>query len=681
MATDTPGTSATTGGSGDDGSPTSGTTGGAPTSGGTTGGSAETDGSSDTSSGATTDPPPPPPGCGDGVLDRGEGCDDGLGNGPGHACTGMCQPNVCGDGEIGPDESCDDGNTTAGDGCNSACKSEDCGDGVVQAPEVCDDGDADEDDECTSLCKPPVCGDGLVQPSLGEACDDYPSDDDDDDCTDLCQPPSCGDGIIQSGNDEDCDDGNSDDSDDCLSSCHHAICGDGYVHAGQEVCDDGNNIEIDGCTTVCQLSACGDGFVGDDEQCDDGNDNVDDRCHTDCTFALKEVALSSSSGCVRFASGKVRCWGGNSQGQLGLGDTKSRGKLLVDLPTPFIDLGGPARQIVALYQGFCALMMGGQVRCWGGGSYGQLGIGSSVSIGDQPGEMPPADVELGGEVESLRASGSYNVCARMTGGAFRCWGGNSSGQLGLGNTEVIGDAPGEMPPADLDVGGPIVDLATGSGVTCVIQAGGVLRCFGVNNRGQLGQGHKLSLGDQMGEVPPPPINVGGEVVKVAIGGEHVCALLATGKVRCWGGNTDGQLMIGSKLDIGDGPGEMPPADAGFGIDVTVLDILADYKISCLRGYTEHNMVGCWGNSQYMALGTSDINNDIGDQVGDKLKPIATSALAMAHGGSFGCAILGRYDENQYEGGDLLCWGYNKGGELGAGLAGDNYTGAYAVMFE
>ncbi len=94
----------------------------------------------------------------------------------------------------------------------------------------------------------------------------------------------------------------------------------------------------------------------------------------------------------------------------------------------------------------CVLLEGGTVRCWGSNAYGQLGGGQMVLFLNSPGDMAPI-VELGGSALGLAVGGQHN-CALMDGGRVRCWGYNVDGQLGLGNTQTIGDDPGEMPSQD-----------------------------------------------------------------------------------------------------------------------------------------------------------------------------------------------------------------------------------------
>lgn len=170
----------------------------------------------------------PEPFCGDGVVDDGEGCDDGPGNADDAACTTACAVAACGDGLIRAGvEGCDDGPGNADDAaCTTACAVAACGDGLLHAGvEPCDDGNLLDGDGCSAACALESCGDGVVQAP------------------------------------EECDDANPDDGDACLASCLAAACGDGVVHVGVEGCDDANADETDECTTKCAAPACDDGLV------------------------------------------------------------------------------------------------------------------------------------------------------------------------------------------------------------------------------------------------------------------------------------------------------------------------------------------------------------------------------------------------------------------------------------
>jgi cysteine-rich repeat protein len=100
------------------------------------------------------------PMCGDGQVNPGEACDNGVDNRDDGACTLNCEVAVCGDGLVQAGvEACDDGvaNGDAYNGCSATCtRNGTCGDGVVQVPhEMCDAGAANgsgESDEDTAPC-------------------------------------------------------------------------------------------------------------------------------------------------------------------------------------------------------------------------------------------------------------------------------------------------------------------------------------------------------------------------------------------------------------------------------------------------------------------------------------------------------------------------------------------------
>jgi cysteine-rich repeat protein len=260
-------------------------------------------------------------GCGDGVRDGDEQCDDGAANGVGQACKADCTANVCGDHDRGPDEACDEGsqNGTVVSECTAACAINVCGDGVRGLGELCDAGAMNgPNGACTAECQPNVCGDGNVGPD--ESCDDA-NDDDDDGCTQACGPPTCGDGLVSAG--EACDDGNHANTDLCTVACAVASCGDGWFQeSAGEQCDDGPMNSDDGdcsatceltecgdglvntmgrakeecdlgpgngpdkaCTAECLHNVCGDGYAGPGEECDDGDDDDTDACVDDCKLA------------------------------------------------------------------------------------------------------------------------------------------------------------------------------------------------------------------------------------------------------------------------------------------------------------------------------------------------------------------------------------------------------------
>ncbi len=156
----------------------------------------------------------------------------------------------CGNGVVETTELCDDGNTSNNDACLNTCIPASCGDGFVETGvEACDDGNRVNNDACTNACALPTCGDGILQ--AGEACDNGAANSNTtpNACRTNCTNPRCGDGVVDTG--ERCDDGNTSNNDACLNTCVPASCGDGFIETGVEQCDDGNTAPNDGCSPTC----------------------------------------------------------------------------------------------------------------------------------------------------------------------------------------------------------------------------------------------------------------------------------------------------------------------------------------------------------------------------------------------------------------------------------------------
>jgi cysteine-rich repeat protein len=135
-----------------------------------------------------------------------------------------------------------------------------CGDGILQRGEECDDGNNRDLDGCSAQCKleKGYCGDGILQRGYGEQCDEGAQNGlQDSTCTLQCKVkvlPYCGDGVLNPDTEE-CDNGQYNGSftnTTCLENCLLPYCGDGFVEADEQ-CDDGNQFDLDGCANNCVL--------------------------------------------------------------------------------------------------------------------------------------------------------------------------------------------------------------------------------------------------------------------------------------------------------------------------------------------------------------------------------------------------------------------------------------------
>ena len=182
------------------------------------------------------------------------------------------------------------------------------------------------------------------------------------------------------------------------------------------------------------------------------------------------------------------------------------------------------------------------------------------------------------------AAGLYHSCALVNDGTtpapagrpVRCWGFSGDGQVGYGNRDTIGDdeTPGSAGPVDLGPGRTAKALAAGDYHSCAVLDNGSVRCWGYGNEGQVGLISRSDTGDNEtpGSVGPVSLGPGRTATAITAGGNHSCALLDNGVVRCWGLGESGQLGNGGTNSIGDSedPGAANPVNLGGGHSATAV---------------------------------------------------------------------------------------------------------------
>jgi len=273
-----------------------------------------------------------------------------------------------------------------------------------------------------------------------------------------------------------------------------------------------------------------------------------------------QLAANALRTCALLVDGTLRCWGDNSGGELGYGHSDTIGDDESPAKAGPVPLGALATVIGGGGDHFCAVTEAGDVRCWGQNNDGQLGQGHTEPIGDDETPAANSPVDLGGAAVVQLALGGAHTCALTDDSHVRCWGLNKYGQLGLGHTADIGDdePPSTAAPVHVDEARHVVQIAAGAVHTCAVLDDGGVKCWGYGFQGQLGYGNGDSIGDDESPSDMPDVDVGGAVVQLAMG-THTCALLSTGRLRCWGLAGFGQLGYGSQADVGL---QDVPADAG-----------------------------------------------------------------------------------------------------------------------
>lgn len=371
-------------------------------------------------------------------------------------------------------------------------------------------------------------------------------------------------------------------------------------------------------------------------------DASDEQVVCSTTPCVTQLVAGANQFCALISDGTVRCWGRDTQGSLGRGPDAGAG--FVSGPAPVVDLAN-ATQLGASPLGFsvCTRTADSHVRCWGDNTNAQLGLGSTVAVRDGVLHATPASVDIAADLASV-AVGPQSACAVATNGDLYCWGNNTNrivGRLDAGtNGFDVWVGPALADRHDFDIRSIAIGYKTAFGVTadhrlvswgavtgrqssllfteplaftttanvtnvgtagiyaevtshCFIDDGRVY-CWGKNTNGVLGTGfpdderlpttatldtdggafpQQLALSasrscvrmtdgtiqctgsnpaGQLGRDAGGTAWVFGRVerldepaVRVAASGAAVCALIQGGKVVCWGGNTNGELGQGT----------------------------------------------------------------------------------------------------------------------------------------
>jgi cysteine-rich repeat protein len=242
----------------------------------------------------------------------------------------------------------------------------------------------------------------------------------------------------------------------------------------------------------------------------------------------QSISAGSYQTCGIKYDGTLWCWGDNANGQLGNGSLDDSLS-----PTQVTDAGSGIvfSHVSSNYLHTCATVSDGSLWCWG--------LNSNAQIGDLNGSYHTSPVQLDGAGWADVYTGLYHSCALKSDGTLWCWGGNEYGQLGSASVPT-GKGSQSVVAVQLD-GSNWKSASSGELHTCAIRTDDSLWCWGDNSYGQLGTGDTNSIN--------APVNIvatsGTTWSTVATGSNHTCAVATDGWLWCWGANTSGQLGIGN----------------------------------------------------------------------------------------------------------------------------------------
>lgn len=355
-------------------------------------------------------------------------------------------------------------------------------------------------------------------------------------------------------------------------------------------------------------------------------------------LTFTNVATSYATTCG-IANAAVYCWGRNDSGQTGNGNKNTP----ITAPARVTGIVGAATALSVGEAHACAVA-GGQLWCWGDGANGDLGLGNTNAA-------PNAQqvTGLNGKTVTAVAAGQSFTCA-VASAALYCWGINTSGQIGTGDT-----VSPQLNPVKVAGLGTVTAVAAGQTHTCAVSDGKAY-CWGANASGQVGNAQTTSVSSATA-VSTAGVLGGLTITDIEAGEAHTCAI-AGGAAYCWGANSYGQLGNASSA-ASSSPVKVTVNAALTG---TVTSISAGRYYSCA---VANGAAACWGYGGYGNIGNGG--------TGGGTTPLAVSTTGVLAGKTVTSISASDRATCAAASGTLVCWGTNNTGQLGN----DSATGAQA----
>lgn len=343
---------------------------------------------------------------------------------------------------------------------------------------------------------------------------------------------------------------------------------------------------------------------------------------------LDLVTDGNSGFCALTSDDRLTCWGDNSQGSLGQGDTKPNTYPVVVKDVDGRGSLGHVTQVVGGYFGYCALQGTGSVVCWGNNLYGALGTGSASSMSPLPVDVVGVDATGRlGNVARLTRSGTI-TCAILTSANLVCWGPRYVEALGAPTGHQTGvpfRIPGIGGNGDLDGVRSVALL--GDTICAVLDTTGAV-CWGRNSFGVLGAGSDVAQ-------VTTPVEVHGvgdvgkltDVAQIVGSGDFACARFTDGRAACWGASARGQISGPIPPGLQSAAPRAVVGLDGDGVLSGVKELTVNVDAVC--AVLDSTQVACWGSNKEGQLGTGSQAMGEGCDVYCSLAP----AYARSIGGS------------------------------------------------
>ena len=279
-------------------------------------------------------------------------------------------------------------------------------------------------------------------------------------------------------------------------------------------------------------------------------------------------------------NGAAKCWGDGTFGQLGTGNPSSS-----NTPVQVAGLDSGVTEINAGGQHTCAIQ-NDAVKCWGQGG-GKLGR-SNTNNSNNPVDVVGLD---SGVTHISISAGGQHTCAIQNGAAF-CWGQGGEGRLGRGNADTS-----NIPVAVTGLSSGVTDISAGNRHSCAIQ-NGVAKCWGYGFRGRLGNGDTENQNTFVNVSDVTSVFTNDNVTSIISGEDTTCAV-RNGAAFCWG--------YGFYGERGDGGSSLEQTTAvqvtGLTSDVTSFDLGSEHTCA-----VQNNLFKCWGRQLNGRLGNNVVTD-------------------------------------------------------------------------
>jgi alpha-tubulin suppressor-like RCC1 family protein len=371
------------------------------------------------------------------------------------------------------------------------------------------------------------------------------------------------------------------------------------------------------------------------------------------------------------ASYVAKAWGANSSGQLGNGTTEGPEKCEATegcstVPVDVSKLSG----VTAVTGGgrhSIALLESGKVMAWGNNTEGRLGNGTETN------SSVPVEVSGLSEVTAIAAGEAFNL-ALLKNGKVMAWGSNSFATLGNGDeTRKNSKVPVEV----VGLSEPVKAIAAGEDHALAVLASGKVMAWGYGGGGALGNGEEhtstvpvaVCAVGTVGPCPSGPYL--SNIAAVAGGGggrEHSLALLESGNVVAWGGNSNGQLGNGTENST-----NVPVEVSGLS-EVAAIAAGNPFSVALLK----NGEVKAWGRNEKGELGQGvkpgpEVCGTSGSCSKSPLKVSGLSGVTTIAAGSQGFVVA------LLANGTVKAWGASGWGQLGNGSStGPEVCGVFAA---